>query len=356
MPDTPAPANQTIVISIIAFALFMATLDTSIVNIALPTIAASFNTDMGSVSWVVMAYLLVLSGLMLACGRLGDMKGFRRVFIAGFGIFTLGSLLCGLAGSVGLLIVFRLVQGVGAAAIEAMAPAMITISFPEGKRGWALGILMMVVSVAIAAGPVLGGYITEFLGWNWVFFVNVPIGIFAVVLAARYLPQDVLTGSPNRFDTFGAALFLVAFATLLFPLNQGFYAGWTSPLIVGSFLASLFFFSLFICHERRCKSPLIDLGLFSVPNYLRGNVAGMLLLLAFAGSEFLLPFYFENIRGISTEIVGILLAVPAAALIVSGPYCQRPNCRETFRPVRVAGTHGWCSTPFIGHNGPLCIL
>ncbi len=319
MPEMQTSRDQTIILVIVAFAVFMATLDTSIVNIALPTIAGWFRADMGLVSWVVMAYLLVLSGLMLACGRLGDMKGFRRVFIAGFVLFTLGSLLCGLAGTIGLLIIFRMLQGIGAAAIDAIAPAMIALYLPAEKRGWALGILMTIVSIAIAAGPILGGFITEFLGWYWVFFINVPIGILAVVLAVRYLPQDVIPEKTGRFDSGGALLILAALATLLFPLNQGLYLGWTSPIIAGSFAASLVFWALFWFHERRCPCPLIDPGLFSSPDYLRGNAAGMILLMAFAGSEFLLPFFFELARGISTEMAGMLLAVPAVALMVSGP-------------------------------------
>jgi EmrB/QacA subfamily drug resistance transporter len=322
-----APGEQKIVLAIIAFAVFMATLDTSIVNISLPTIAESFHADIGLVSWVVMAYLLVLSGLMLAFGKLGDMKGFRRVFIAGFAVFTLGSLLCGLAVSIGLLIAFRVLQGIGAAAIEAIAPAMIALYLPAEKRGWAFGILMTVVSVGIAAGPVLGGYITEYLGWNWIFFINVPVGVLAVILAVRYLPHDVLPASTGQFDGTGAVLILVALATLLFPLNQGLYLGWTSPLVIGSFLASLVFWAFFFFHERRCDDPLIDMSLFSSKNYLQGNIAGMLILLAFAGSEFLLPFFFELVRGFPTEITGIMLAVPAVTLMLSGPVAGRLSDR-----------------------------
>lgn len=336
MSDPAPPGNQKVILAIISFAVFMATLDTSIVNISLPTIAEWFGTDMGSVSWVVMAYLLTLSGLMLACGRLGDMAGFRRVFIAGFAIFTIGSLLCGLAATLGLLIAFRVVQGIGAAAIEAIAPAMIAVCLPKEKRGWALGILMTVVSVAIAAGPILGGSITEYLGWQWVFFVNVPVGILAVVLATRYLPCDTVIKTAGRFDTPGAVLILAALATFLFPLNQGLYRGWTSPVIAGSFGVSLLLFALFLVHERRCRNPLVDMDLFAAPRYLRGNIAGMLVILAFAGSEFLLPFYFEQVRGIPTEIVGLLLAVPAAALIVSGPAAGKLSDRYGSRGLMIS--------------------
>ena len=335
MPEIPSPANQKIIIAIVGFAAFMATLDTSIVNISLPTIAGWFRTDMGLVSWVVMAYLLVLSGLMLACGRLGDLKGFRRIFIAGFVVFTAGSLLCGLSPSIGFLIASRGVQGIGAAALDAMAPAMIVACLPAEKRGWALGILMTVVSVAIAAGPVLGGFITEFLGWHWVFFVNVPIGILACILAVRYLPRDEVPDQAGRFDTAGAAVILLALVALLFPLNQGLYRGWTSPVILGSFTASLIFFCLFLLHERRCSSPLIDMSLFSSGNYLWGNIAGMLIVLTFAGSEFLLPFSLELARGISIEMVGVLLAVPAIFLMLASLVAGRLSDRYGSRGLMI---------------------
>jgi len=332
MPEIQSPANQKIIIAIVGFSTFMAMLDTSIVNITLPTIAGWFNTDMGDVSWVVMAYLLSLSGLMLACGRLGDLKGFRRVFIGGFVVFTAGSLFCGLAPDLGLLIASRVVQGIGAAALNAMAPAMLVLCLPAEKRGWALGILMTSVSVAIAAGPVLGGFITELLGWNWVFFINVPIGILACILAVRYLPHDDGTDRTGRFDTPGAVLILLALVAFLFPLSQGLYLGWTSPVILGSFAASLIFFALFLLHEQRCSSPLIDMGLFSSGNYLWGNIAGMLVVFTFAGSEFLLPFSLELARGLSIEMVGVLLAVPAIFLmlasLVAGKLSDRYGSRE----------------------------
>jgi EmrB/QacA subfamily drug resistance transporter len=331
MPADGDPGNQRIILAIISFAVFMATLDTSIVNISLPTIAEWFHTDMGGVSWVVMAYLLVLSGLMLAFGKMGDMRGFRRVFIGGFAVFTIGSLLCGLAATIGLLIAFRVVQGIGAAAIAAIAPAMIAVSLPADRRGWALGIIMTVASLAIAAGPVLGGYITEYFGWHWIFFINVPVGIVAVILAARYLPHDRAIPETGSFDTIGAVLILVALGTLIFPLNQGLDLGWTSPVILGSFAASLIFWAIFLLHERRSRCPLIDPGLFAPDAFRRGNITGMLMILVFAGSEFLLPFFFELVRGYPTEFVGLLLAVPAAAVILSGPVAgkltDRYGCR-----------------------------
>jgi DHA2 family metal-tetracycline-proton antiporter-like MFS transporter len=308
-----------IALIVIAFAAFMASLDSTIVNISLPTIAGSFGVDISIVSWVVLAYLLVLAGLLLVFGRLGDLHGFRRIFIAGFAVFTLGSLLCGLSATIYHLIASRALQGIGGAALEALAPAMVLLYLPASRRGWALGILATVVSLGIAAGPILGGFITEYLSWHWIFLINVPVGIIAVILAARYLPADVPSGKNTGFDSSGATLIMAALITLLFPLNQGLELGWTSPLILSSLCASGILWAVFVVHERRCESPLLDLGLFSSRNYLLGNAAGFLLMMVYDGSIFLLPFFFEIVQGRSTETAGLLLALPAVAMILVGP-------------------------------------
>ncbi|PKL64230.1 MAG: MFS transporter [Methanomicrobiales archaeon HGW-Methanomicrobiales-3] len=323
MPVLPPRQSETMVLAVICLAVFMADLDSSIVNISLPTIADAFHVDLGVVSWVVMAYLLVVTGLMLAFGRLGDMLGLCRVFTGGLILFTAGSFFCALSGSIGVLIASRVVQGIGGAAILAIAPALLAASLPAERRGRALGIMMTVVSFAIAAGPILGGFLTEYAGWPWIFIINVPVGIAAAILSFRIAGGDPVPHQAGQFDTAGAALILLALTTLLYPVSQGLYLGWTSPVVAGCLLVSLPAFVLFWVHERRCRNPLVDLRLFSSPAYLRGNIAGMLILLAFAGAIFLLPFYFELVRLTPTDIVGLFLGIPAVALIVCGPVAGR---------------------------------
>jgi DHA2 family metal-tetracycline-proton antiporter-like MFS transporter len=327
MPEARPRFNDKMIIAVVSLAVFMADLDTSIVNISLPTIADAFHVDLGVVSWVVMAYLLVITGLMLAFGRLGDMLGLCRIFTGGIVLFTAGSLFCGLSGSIEVLIASRVVQGIGGAAILALAPALIVSCLPPERHGRALGIMMTVVSFAIAAGPILGGFLTEYAGWPWIFIINVPVGIAAAILASRIAGEEAVTRPDGRFDTTGAVLILLALATLIYPVSQGLYIGWTSPVIIGCLLIALSAFILFWYHERRCTTPLIDMRLFSSPAYLRGNVAGMLLLLSFSGAIFLLPFYFELVRGTTTAIVGLLLGIPAVALIVCGPVAGRLSDR-----------------------------
>jgi DHA2 family metal-tetracycline-proton antiporter-like MFS transporter len=266
-----------------------------------------------------MAYLLVEASFLLVFGKLGDIHGFRKIFIAGFTVFTLGSLLCGLSDTIYHLIAFRVLQGIGGAALVAVGPAMVAVFLPADKRGWAFGIIATVVSLGIAAGPILGGFLTEYLSWHWIFFINVPFGIAAVCAAYYLFPPDRPARSTGKFDVAGSVLICAALTTLLYPLNQGLSLGWTSPAILGLFALSLILWISFFVHERRCPDPLVDLTLFRIRNYNLGNSAGLLMMLSYAGAEFLLPFFFENIHGYTPSVAGLLLAVPAVALMVVGP-------------------------------------
>ncbi|MDP2797251.1 MAG: DHA2 family efflux MFS transporter permease subunit [Methanoregula sp.] len=265
------------------------------------------------------AIQVVEAGFLLAFGKLGDIHGFRRIFIAGFAVFTLGSLLCGLSNTIYHLIAFRVLQGIGGAALVAVAPAMVVVFLPADKRGWAFGIIATVVSLGIAAGPILGRFLTEYLSWHWIFFINVPFGIAAVCAAYFLFPKDRAVHSTGKFDVAGSVLICAALTTLLYPLNQGLSLGWTSPAILGLFVLSLILWISFFVHERRCSDPLVDLTLFRNRNFNLGNSTGLLMMLSYAGAEFLLPFFFENIHGYTPSVAGLLLAVPAVALMVVGP-------------------------------------
>jgi DHA2 family metal-tetracycline-proton antiporter-like MFS transporter len=311
--------QQRIVLFVIAFAAFMASLDSTIVNISLPVISEYYHVEFGLVSWIVMAYLLVEASFLLVFGKLGDIHGFRKIFIAGFAVFTLGSLLCGLSDTIYHLIAFRVLQGIGGAALVAVGPAMVAVFLPPDKRGWAFGIIATVVSLGIAAGPILGGFLTEYLSWHWIFFINVPFGIAAVCAAYYLFPKDQPVRSTGKFDVAGSVLICAALTTLLYPLNQGLNLGWTSPAVLGLVTLSCILWVWFFVHEHRCSDPLVDLSLFNNRNFDLGNCAGLLLMLCYAGSEFLLPFFFENIHGYTPSVAGLLLAVPAVALMVVGP-------------------------------------
>ncbi|MGA2162128.1 MAG: MFS transporter [Methanoregula sp.] len=311
--------DQKPVIFILALSSFMASLDATIVNISLPTIAESFHVSINTVSWVAMSYLLVLSGFLLVFGKLGDMKGFRKIFLAGFSLFTFGSLLCGYAFSIEALIGFRLIQGIGAAALEAIGPAMVVIYLPKEIRGRVLGILATVVSLGVAAGPIIGGFLTEYVSWHWIFIINVPIGICAIIMGLKWIPADRITKRPGLFDYPGAILFFFALALFLWPVNEGLTLGWTSPAILGSLCISVVLWILFILREIQCQDPLCNFDIFRNRNFLAASLAAAIMMLAFSGVEFLLPFFFEGVLGYHSSFAGLLLAIPSVALIIFGP-------------------------------------
>ncbi|MER3405683.1 MAG: MFS transporter, partial [Chloroflexota bacterium] len=200
--------------------IYMVTLDSGIVNVALPVLTAEFHTALNTAQWVILGYLLCITAFLLPAGRLADMLGRKRVFLTGFLLFAGSSALCGLAPGIGWLVAARVLQGIGGALVQANSPALVTQAFPSNERGRALGIVSAIVSVGLLSGPMVGGLITQYLGWRWAFFVNVPISIVATAVGVRLLrPSPRRPG--QRFDIAGAALFLVAVVALLLTLTMG---------------------------------------------------------------------------------------------------------------------------------------
>jgi len=305
------------VLSAVSVGTFMATLDGSIVNIALPSIGQAFGIDLATVEWVVVAYLLVVGSLLLPFGRLGEVLSFRRVYLAGFAIFTLASLLCGAAPGPGALIVARAVQGVGAAMIMAMGPAIIARTFGPGERGRALGLNAVSVSIGLSLGPALGGLLTEVGSWRAIFLVNAPVGVFAILWAARILPAEP-PGRRQRFDVPGAGLTAGGLFALLLALNQGATWGWTSPPTIGLLALALACAVAFVAVERRTVTPMMDLGLFRVRAYSAGLAA---VVVAFAGlftATFLLPFLLQDGSGYTPLQTGLLITpIPIASALMA---------------------------------------
>src|SRR5712691_967126 len=208
--DSAERANKWAVLAIVAVGVFMATLDSSIVNISLPTIAHYFGVPLsGAVEWVIIAYLVVIAGVLLTIGRLADMLGRKPIWAAGLIIFTAGSAICGAAPSLGLLIAARALQGLGGALIMAISPAMLTSAFSAHERGKALGMNAVVVALGVSAGPTLGGIITTYLSWRWIFYVNVPIGIVGVIATLLVLTERLHRRGQSRFDPLGAILLAI---------------------------------------------------------------------------------------------------------------------------------------------------
>lgn len=309
---------------------FMIMVDTTIVNIAVPTLQAAFDADLATVGWVNSAYLLTFAVLLLVTGRLGDRYGPRPVFLAGLVVFTLASLACGLAGSVALLIAARAVQGVGGALMTPQTMAMITRVFPAQKRGAALGVWGSVAGVATITGPVLGGVLVESVGWEWIFFVNLPVGVVALWLAVRALP--VLPTQQRTFDVPGVVLSVVGLSLLVFGLQEGAGYDWGTivgpvsvPLVIG---AGVVVTAAFLLWQRHLgDDALLPLRLFSHRNFSLANVAAAAVSFAMIGIFFPFTLFLQQVLGLS-PLHAALVGLPGSLISgVVAPFAGRLSDR-----------------------------
>jgi EmrB/QacA subfamily drug resistance transporter len=306
----------------ISLAAFMSALDGTIVNIALPTISSTFAISTSTVSWVSTIYLLVMAGCVLIFGKLSDGIGFKKVFLSGFVIFTIGSFSCGLLpdllNSFPILVGSRAFQAIGGAMITAIAPAMITAYIPMKQKGKAMGIIMTVAALGTAIGPTIGGVLTQFLSWHWIFFINVPVGIIAILLGTKVIPASTPHNQPAGFDNAGALLIFTGLAALLFAVSEGNALGWTSPTILGSLAIAIITLAYFVWHELRVSDPLLELRLFKNRNFLMTNLIMSLVFFSFAGISYLLPFYLQYVKGYGVSDAGLILTALSVAMMVSG--------------------------------------
>ena len=324
------------VLSAVGMGVFLATIDGSIVNISLPTLVSSFQTDFALVQWVVLAYLLTVTTLMLGVGRLADIYGKKPIYTAGFIIFTIGSVLCGLSPSIYTLIGFRVLQALGAAMIMALGMAITTEAFPPSERGRALGITGTIVSVGIAVGPTLGGLIVKNLSWHWIFFVNLPIGIIGTFMVVRYVPAFRPAGG-QRFDYWGALTLCISLLSLLVALTLGQRAGFGDRavlLLIGSWIV---FLATFIFIELRTEQPMIDLRLFRNSLFSVSLTTGFIIFICLSGTLILMPFYAENVLGYDPQQTGLLMATVPVALGIIAPISGNLSDRFGSRPITVAG-------------------
>jgi EmrB/QacA subfamily drug resistance transporter len=324
------------VLAAVAMGIFLATIDSSIVNVALPTLVNDFQADFAVVQWVVLAYLLTLTALLLSFGRLADMLGKKPIYLAGFVIFTLGSVLCALAPGIYWLIAFRILQAIGATAILALGMAIVTEAFPAEERGRALGITGAVVSIGIIIGPALGGLILAFLSWHWIFLVNLPIGIFGIWLVLRNVPFLQPPGE-QRFDFIGAGLLLTGLLAFLFALTIGQQAGFQDPMVMALGLLAFIVLGLFLYYESRAPQPMIDLKIFRNLQFSINLTTGFITFIAIAGTTLLMPFYLENILGYNTKMVGVLMAVVPIAMGITAPISGSLSDRFGTRTITIIG-------------------
>lgn len=305
-----------LILTAVLMGTVMGPLDTSVVNVAMPTLSEVFRAGMTTVSWVSMSYLLVLSSLLLTYGRLGDMLGYRKLFLWGMIIFTAASVLCGLSPTIAVLIAARAFQAAGAGLMMAVAPAIITKTFPPAERGKALGYNAMAVAVGLSVGPSFGGFLLKSFGWRSIFFINLPIGIAGYFWARSVIPPENEL-KKESFDPPGALLGFVFLASLLLYISKGQEIGWTSGLGFFLLIVSALSFTSFIIQEKRAREPMLDLSLFSNRMFSAGNLSCLLNFIAQYMMVFLTPF-FLNRAGYSTNQIGLLMtAFPITMLLVA---------------------------------------
>ncbi len=301
--------------SAVAVGVFMATLDGSIVNVALPSIRGHFGASIGGVEAVVSVYLLVISATLLAAGRLGDVLGRRRVFTGGMLVFTLGSGLCGVAWSLPALVAARAVQALGAAAMMSMGPAIVTATFPRERRGQALGLVSSVVAAGLTAGAPAGGAILAFARWHGVFLVNLPVGVAGAVWAWRALPADPAPGGA-RFDLPGAAWLGVTLGVAIGALEAAPHATRTAlALVVGAVMAAVVLWRV----ERRARAPLVDPALLGDRTVALGLIAALLTYAAVFHQMLLSPFFLSDVKGLGRVGLSAALTVVPLALMLTSP-------------------------------------
>ncbi len=317
---------------------FMVVLDVSIVNVALPSIQHSLDFNVEDLQWVASAYALTFGGFLLLGGRAADLLGRRRVFIGGLLLFSAASLACGLAPSSGFLIAMRAVQGVGAAIISPAALSILTTTFEEGaERNKALGIWGAIAGMGGAAGVMLGGILTEAVSWEWIFFINVPIGIVCASLAPRLLKESRAEGMSRDFDVAGAVSVTAGLSLFVYALVGTGTHGWTSARTLGEFAVALGLLAAFIVIESRSSNPLLPLRLFRSGTLTGANVVGFLLGSSIFSMFFFLSLYMQEVLGYSPLRAGFAYLLVAVTIIISAGVSQTLVTRLGVRSVLTAG-------------------
>jgi EmrB/QacA subfamily drug resistance transporter len=319
---------------------FMSALDGSVVNTILPVVARDFGSTVAAIEWVVTIYLLVVSGLLLSVGRLGDLRGHKAVYLGGFAIFVAASACCGVAASPVVLVAARGVQAIGGAMLYANSPAILTTSFPAHERGRALGLQATMTYLGLTAGPSVGGWLAGLLGWRAVFYINVPVGLVALALGWRFIPHDAGRDRAERFDRAGALIFLAGLVALLLALNRGADLGWASPIIVGSLLAAVALLAAFVAIERRVPAPMLDLALFRSRTFSASVLSAVLNYVCVYTVLFMLPFHLIQARGLTPAQAGAILTTQPIVMAIVAPLSGTLSDRIGARALGVGGMGG----------------
>jgi len=329
--------RQRVLIILVAAAIFMINLDYSMLNISLPNVARAFSVKITSISWVPLIYLLVVTGSLLGFGKLGDIKGYKKLFIMGAAVFACGTILSGLSFRISSLLVSRAVQSVGEAMMAPSAIALVTTQLPQESRGKALGIAALSQGLGMAVGPILGGFLNAYAGWRGIFFVNIPIAALVIFFSIRMLSDRQPESTDKRFDIAGAGLIFIALATFLFALNSVFKLGPGNIIIIGCLGVSAIAFTAFILGELHIPYPLLDLKLFRNRDFSLANASVFLTIALFMGLYFLFPFYLEMVRGLAVSKAGSILVIPPLLMMIVSPFSGKFSDSLGARPLCSAG-------------------
>lgn len=340
------------VLAIASMSLLIVNIDATALNVALPAIQRSFGASLASLQWVTDAYVLVISMLLLAAGSMGDRFGRKRVFRYGLFVFLLGSVACSLAPSVGLLIAFRMVQAIGGSMLNPNALSIITNTFADRReRAKALGWWSATYGIALAAGPIVGGALVDGLGWRWVFWINLPLGLAALALTTRYVP-DSRAARARRLDPAGQLLVVAVLGMLTYAIIEGPTAGWGSAEIVTLLAASAAGIAAFVVVERHVAEPLVELRFFKSPPFSAAGVAAILTFLVMGGFLFVNSLYLQDVRRASALMAGVAL-LPATVFIgalspVAGRLVNRVGPRP---PLVLGGVFSAAGTAVLAFSG-----
>ncbi|HVP74433.1 MAG TPA: MFS transporter [Gaiellaceae bacterium] len=325
-------------LALVCVAFFMTVLDVSIVNVALPSIGRHLHFSETGLQWVITAYAITFGGFLLLGGRAADLLGRRRLFLVGVALFAAASLVCGLASSTGMLVAARAVQGFGAAIVSPATLSIITTTFEEGaERNKALGIWGAMGGSGAAAGVLFGGILTKYLGWQWIFFVNVPVGAFVLALAPRVVRESRAPGERQGFDLVGASSVTGGLALLVYAISKAPVDGWGDTTTIVLLIASAILLVFFVAWEARAQAPLMPLRIFRVRTLAGANIVGVLLGASVFANFFLLTLYVQNVLGFSALKTGLTFLATAGTTVIVAGASQALTTRLGPRPVMAAG-------------------
>jgi len=319
MEKKPKIINKWLVLVTVSLGSFMFSVDTHVCTIAFPRLTEVFGVETSTIMWVTVSYLLVSTSLLLVVGRLGDIYGRKKVYIAGLVLFTAGLVLCSVSRSVGQLILFRIVQGIGGGMNMSVILAIVTDTFPDTERGMAMGVLGSVLAAGVLVGPVLGGLLLDTLGWRAIFYTRVPIGVIGIIMAWVLLREQKAVDASPTVDYWGAGTLIIGLSCLLLFLNLGESLGFTSLPVLLLIIGGVVLLTIFVIQERRISQPVVDLRLFKNRLFTGGNISLFVSSFSMSALIFLTPFFMIGAIGISALELGMLIATSPLTSIIVGP-------------------------------------